>query len=215
MPIPAEWTFQRADIAAHFDQHVREQLPWSDLVSGGAAHLARHYLPDRGLLYDLGCSTGNVAHALAATIPARNVDYVGVDNSQEMVDAWTGPGVAYVADIRDYDFRAYDVAVAFLVLMFLPPIDRAALLTRLLALRRPGGALIIVDKVEAPDGYLGTVLHRLTIAGKVATGTPAAAIIEKELSLAGVQRPLAAAEVPDGARMWFRFGEFAGWVITD
>ena len=58
-------------------------------------------------------------------------------------------------------------------------------------------------------------LSRLALAGKVATGTPASEIVAKELSLGGVQRPLDPGLV-DGwgeAVEFFRFGDFAGWII--
>lgn len=87
-----------------------------------------------------------------------------------------------------------------------------SLLRELESLVKPGGAIIIVDKVEQQAGYLGTILHRVTLAGKVATGTSAADIVAKELSLQGIQRPLSPGFPPDGREV-FRFGEFVGWVI--
>ena len=41
-----------------------------------------------------------------------------------------------------------------------------------------------------------------------------AEIIAKEISLGGVQRPLSRDVLTDlGAVEWFRYGDFAGWVI--
>ena len=37
MDIPKEWTFENASVAQSFNQHVREQLPWYDLVTGAVA----------------------------------------------------------------------------------------------------------------------------------------------------------------------------------
>lgn len=37
-------------------------------------------------------------------------------------------------------------------------------------------------------------------------------IVAKELSLAGVQRPLRRTEIPERAVEIFRFGDFAGWI---
>jgi tRNA (cmo5U34)-methyltransferase len=60
-------------------------------------------------------------------------------------------------------------------------------------------------------------MHRLALAGKVATGVPAEAIVKKELSLAGAQRPIdpfSLLFLDKGVKEIFRFGEFAGWVAT-
>lgn len=62
--IPRDWTFKTSGVANHFDRHVREQLPWYELTTGVIAHVARHYIPEGGLVYDIGASTGNVATVL-------------------------------------------------------------------------------------------------------------------------------------------------------
>jgi tRNA (cmo5U34)-methyltransferase len=54
LAIPCDWSFRDERIAAAFERHVREQLPWYELATGAAAHVARHYLPERGTVYDLG-----------------------------------------------------------------------------------------------------------------------------------------------------------------
>lgn len=212
MEIPTDWTFRNSGVAAAFDEHVREQLPWYDLATGMVAHVARHYIGENGLVYDLGASTGNIGRALADTLAARDAELRAIEVSEEMAALYDGPGELIIGDVRDVTYEEFDVAVAFLVFMFLPLPDRLPLLRALKDKTKPGGAVIVVDKEEQPGGYLGTILHRLTLAGKLATGTPPADIIAKELSLQGVQRPLAPG-FPPGGREVFRFGEFVGWVI--
>lgn len=212
MNIPTDWTFKNKSVADHFDQHVREQLPWYELVSGAVAHIARHYIPENGRVYDIGCSTGNISTLLAETLSKRNAKCIGLDNSPEMVNLWRGHGDVELADATNYDYLPHDLTVMFLVLMFTPVSERLKLIHKLIATSKPGGAIIVVDKLEAPNGYLGTILHRLTIAGKVATGTTTDEIINKELSLSGVQRPLTEHTLPATFKPFFRFGEFAGWI---
>lgn len=214
-----DWTFQREDIARGFDAHVREQLPWYELATGAVAHIARHYIPDGGLVYDIGASTGNIGRMLAETLETRDARFVAIESSAEMVREYRGPGEIRHADALTFDYETFDVAIVFLVLMFLPAGRRKAFVRHLCSHIRPGGALIVFDKTAGPGGYLATVLHRLTIAGKVATGADPGEIIAKELSLIGVQRPLGerfmeltAAPMPVEV---FRFGEFAGWVVEN
>jgi len=212
MQIPTDWTFKQTGIAAEFDRHVREQLPWYDLVTGAVAHIARHYIPEHGRVYDIGCSTGNISKLLTETLATRNATCIGIDNSEQMLQIWNGYGKTELADATTYDYQPHDLTVMFLVLMFTPITERTKLINKLIETSRAGGAIIIVDKLEAPNGYLGTILHRLTIAGKVATGTTAENIINKELSLSGIQRPLKETTLPDSFKPFFRFGEFAGWI---
>lgn len=213
--IPVNWTFKDDAVAAGFEAHVREQLPWYGLATGAVAHVARHYIPDSGLVYDLGASTGNIGRAIEPTLDARAAHLVSVEASAEMAKRYAGPqaGRLVVADVRDVDFQPFDLAVSFLTLMFVPVPDRAPLLARLRAACKPGGAIVVFDKTEACSGYAATVIWRLALAGKVATGVPAQEIVAKELSLGGVQRPLNPDTLGPDAIEFFRFGEFAGWLI--
>ena len=213
--IPAEWTFKDNKVAAGFEAHVREQLPWYTLATGAVAHVARHYIPEGGLIYDLGASTGNVGRAIEPTLDARGARLIPVEVSAEMAAHYSGPQVGrlIIADVRDVEFEPFDLAVAFLTLMFVPVADRPALLTRLRAACRPGGAIVILDKTEAQRGYAATVIWRMALAGKVATGVAPEEIVAKELSLGGVQRPINPAVLGDDAIEFFRFGDFAGWLI--
>jgi tRNA (cmo5U34)-methyltransferase len=131
-----------------------------------------------------------------------------------MAAQYDGPGKIEIADAVTYPFGEFDIAILFLVLMFVPVPYRKPLIDRLRERTRPGGCIIIFDKLAVPKGYLGTVMHRLTIAGKVSTGVPADEIVQKELSLSGVQRPIAEGHLGlDGRFEFWRFGEFAGWII--
>lgn len=213
--IPSNWTFEDLGVAAGFERHVREQLPWYELATGAVAHVARHYIPSGGLVYDLGAATGNIGRALAPTLLARQADLIAVEPSPEMAAQYCGPQPErlLVERAERIRFEPFDVAVAFLTLMVVAPAERAALLTRLRAMMRPGGTLIVFDKCEAECGYPGTVLWRLALADKLASGVDPAEIVAKELSLSGVQRPLPRALLPANAIEFFRFGEFAGWLI--
>ena len=214
MDIPREWTFENTKVASGFDRHVREQLPWYDLVAGAVAHIARHYIPKNGLVYDIGASTGNIGQAIEETIVERKAKLVGIEASAEMCARYKAPGELVQIDALDYRFQPYDLAICYLVLMFLPVGKRQEFIDYLKSLIKPGGALLIVDKCEAATGYEATVFWRLTLAGKIAAGVDAESVIAKELSLSGVQRPLDPAMLGDDAVQWFRFGDFAGWIVT-
>ncbi|HOW67938.1 MAG TPA: methyltransferase domain-containing protein [Candidatus Paceibacterota bacterium] len=213
LKIPKHWTFRNQAVAKHFDRHVREQLPWYGLATQAMANFGRHYIPSKGMVYDIGASTGNIGLAIKDTVDQRQARFIAIEESQEMADRYQGPPELVVADAMAYEYEPFDFAVCFLVLMFLPVQVRAAFLHRLQELTKPGGALVVVDKVQMPPGYVGTAFSRLTLQQKLITGTPPEAIIRKELSLAGYQRPLDPKSLPASARTFFQMGEFVGWII--
>ena len=211
VPAPGAWTFKDEKVVGDFDRHVREQLPWYDLATGIVAHVARHYIPEGGLAIDIGASTGNVGRAIGPVLEQRKARLLALDNSAEMVRAYSAPGEALCADARGFDFSGSDLIVAFLVLMFVPPADRRALVDRMVSSVKPGGAVLVFDKLATQAGHVGSVSYRLTLAAKYEAGASPEEIIRKELSLAGVQRPITEAELP-GFVPIFRFGDFAGFL---
>jgi tRNA (cmo5U34)-methyltransferase len=213
MEIPSNWTFETAGVAAGFDRHVREQLPWYDLATNAITHIARHYIPDGGLVYDLGAATGNIGRAIAPVLSDRGARLIGIEPSAEMVKRYESPGEIVCSKAEDVDYEGFDLAVVFLTLMFIEPRKRVQLMNRLRHACRPGGAIVVFDKLEPAGGYLSTVFYRLTLAGKRAAGVTPDEIVEKELSLSGVQRPITEAQLAGEFYNWFRFGDFAGWLI--
>lgn len=215
--VPANWTFENQKVAEGFQRHVREQLPWYDMATGVVAHIARHYISEGGLVYDIGASIGNVGNAISGVMAARKAKLVPIESSEEMVKLYRGPGQVIHADALTYKYEPFDCAILFLVCMFMPVDKRGAWLKDLASKIKPGGCIILFDKILTHDRpYIGTILRRLTLAGKVAAGTSADEIINKELSLGGVQRPMSQyileTLTPSAVKV-FQFGEFAGYVI--
>jgi tRNA (cmo5U34)-methyltransferase len=98
-------------------------------------------------------------------------------------------------------------------MMFIPVHERKRVIDRLRANLLKGGVLVVVDKVCDHGGYFATVLKRLTMQFKLQQGAKPEDVLNKEMSLAGVQIPIDPAILGADAKQFFRMGEFAGWVI--
>ena len=212
-----DWTFE--GFSSEFDSHVREQLPWYELVTESVAYIARNYLPKDGGVYDLGCSTGNMTKALLPLVEERHGAIHAIDNDVSMIRAFEqniiDPRViSTCTSVENFTYSQFDVAIVMLTTMFLPVKKQQKFLENLYDQLNEGGAIIIVDKSCEEDGYFSTVMKRLTMYWKLKNGAHAEDIINKELSLSGVQRPLDADLLNIfGAKQFFQLGEFKGWVI--
>lgn len=213
-----DWTFEK--FADKFDSHVREQLPWYELVTESVAYIARNYLPKNGLIYDIGASTGNMAKALIPLMNERNATMVAIESDPDMCEALEHSDAKHFrvsvlnAEAQYVSYQAFDVATIFLTAMFLPVEKQHLFIQDLYDNLRAGGAIIIVDKICDEEGYFSTVMKRLTMYWKLKNGAKSEAIIDKELSLSGIQRPLDAdLLIAFGAKQFFQLGEFKGWVI--
>jgi len=206
------WTFEDSELANNFGTHVKGQLPWYDLATGLVRCIAENYLPQGGLMYDIGASTGNISSACADLIEAREVCAVSIEPSKEMCKEWRGKGELLHCCAEDYDFKEYDLAVCFLTFMFIRTSKRRKVFDLLKSRMKEGGALVIVDKFEGDGGYADTVRRRMTMRQKIASGEDAQSILDKELSLSGVQRPLDK-QYTEFVR-FFQIGEFQGIIFS-
>jgi tRNA (cmo5U34)-methyltransferase len=217
--LAGRWTFEDAGLAASFGDHVREQLPWYDIATRLVLHVAQHYVRVGGLVYDIGAATGNISAQLAPTCRLRESRLVAIESSAAMCAAFAPiEGVELVeADATAYAFEPFDVAVCFLVLMFLAPVARRALLAELVEQLRPGGCLVVFERWLRPlPPYLALCSQRWTLAEKLRAGAEPPAILAKEAALVGVQRPVdlrLLQEIALPTVELFRCGEFAGYVV--
>lgn len=214
MKIEDSWTFNSCDTAQAFDSHVREQLPWYSMVTDAVATIARAYLRTGGLVYDIGASTGNVGRAISGLLSSRQGRLIAIEPSQQMASKYQGPGDLHIIDACDVDtFERFDVAICMLSLMFMPMTRRRSLFAKLEAARNPDGCIVVVDKFATTQGNMANIARHITLRAKLASGVDMESIAKKELSLLGVQVPLQEGEIPRDCYEFFRFGEFAGYVM--
>ena len=70
------WTFESTEIAKKFDNHVREQLPWYDMITEAVIYIARNYLTEGNTIVDIGASTGNISKKLLPLAKERNAKII-------------------------------------------------------------------------------------------------------------------------------------------
>jgi tRNA (cmo5U34)-methyltransferase len=206
-----DFKFSGEMIGEKFNTHVKEQLPFYEMVTNAVTMIVRNYLPENGLVYDIGASTGNITKNIKDFAISRNAKVESIERSEEMSRTWKGYGIIHTANAIEFEYQNFDVCICFLVLMFLSIEERKKLLLNLKSKVKQGGIIIVVDKLLVNGGYFGTVMRRLTLDWKLKNGATPEQIISKELSLSGVQRPMTAMEI-NGIE-FFKFGEFVGWVI--
>ena len=212
------WTFDTPEIANKFDDHVREQLPWYDMVTDAVVYIVRNYLTEHERVVDIGASTGNMIDKLMPLLLEREAYATAIEKSDPMVDKLVerfrdhhNVTVEH-EDVLTCKLERVQVNILFLTMMFIPVHQREMLLSRIRAKTKRGGVIVLVDKVCDHGGYFSTVLKRLGMHWKIKQGAKLEDVAKKEMSLAGVQIPFDPAMIPD-AKEFFRMGEFVGWVI--
>lgn len=158
----ADFAFDET-VANVFPDMIRRSVPGYELVVPMTGLLAARTMRDAAepRIYDLGCSLGATTLAIlksleALDIPAPDLRLMAVDNAAPMLEqarqAVTDPRVRFVqADILTLELETADVVILNWVLQFLPPEARLDLLCRIHGSLKPGGILLLSEKVQAED----------------------------------------------------------------
>jgi tRNA (cmo5U34)-methyltransferase len=158
----ADFVFDET-VARVFPDMIERSVPGYGALIPLVGMLAERYMQPGARCYDLGCSLGAVSLAMARFIKssARELGdcrIVAVDNSTAMVERCRKnlyyPGLetpleVLCADIRSVAIENAAVAVLNFTLQFIDPSDRGALIGRIHSGLRPGGALILSEKITA------------------------------------------------------------------
>lgn len=229
------WAFDQA-VADSFDDMLERSIPQHDVMRAEVSRLAARHLSPGASLLDLGCSRGAaLAGVLAelgdlAAFRASPSRFVGMEVSEPMRSAararFAGEPLVEVVDhdLRDPLPGGFDgscgVVLAVLTVQFTPIEHRLRLLADCRRALRPGGALILVEKVLGASAAIDQALVDLYYRRKREAGYSPEQIDRKRLSLEGVLVPLtarwneellASAGFREVDGFW-RSLNFAGWV---
>ena len=143
-----------AEVADVFQDMIERSVPGYASLIHGIAVLGEQYAQAGATGYDLGCSLGAATHALSTRLGPDH-PIVAVDSSPDMIERCQripGPAIqCRCADIRAVALEDADIVVLNLTLQFLPPEDRLPLLQRIARALRPGGALVLTEKVRLDE----------------------------------------------------------------
>ena len=226
-PKLGEFAFDE-NVAHVFDDMISRSVPLYDDVQRVLPVLAN--LLDHPVIkvIDLGCSTGTSLIQLAQTLPHRQFELVGVDNSQAMLDKCAeklaGLGMqAKVqlvrADIRDIDLREASIVLMNYTLQFVDLPSRPKLLSRIHQSLRPGGFMLVSEKVSHHQIAIDDALVELYFEFKRRNGYSELEIARKREALENVLVPVSVDENQQMFReagfgevelllKWFNFATF-------
>ncbi len=193
----ADFAFD-ARVAAVFPDMIRRSVPGYGTVVGLLGLIAGEYAQADSRLYDLGCSLGAATLAMRRRIDKPGCRIIAVDNSAPMVercrenlaeDNAPTPVEVVCADIRAIAIDDASVVVMNFTLQFIDPGERLALLRRIHTGLRPGGALLLAEKIAFAEATEQATQERLHLAFKRANGYSELEISQKRSALERVLIP--------------------------
>ncbi len=145
-----------------FADMINRSVPGYSTVIRSLGTLAARYAQADSRCYDLGCSLGAVTLSMLQQVRQPNCRFVAVDNSPAMIRrcrehlqvAGEPENVDLICgDIRSIAIRDASVVVMNFTLQFVPPEDRQLLLSRICEGLKPGGVLLLSEKIAFEDDH--------------------------------------------------------------
>lgn len=140
-----------------FPDMIQRSVPGYGTMISTIGVLAARYAQVDSHCYDLGCSLGAVTLSMRQRITQENCDIIAIDNSKAMIERGqqllasdqtsTIPVTMICADLQNVDIKNASVVVLNFTLQFIPIEDRLLLIKRIYQGLKPGGILILSEKI--------------------------------------------------------------------
>lgn len=187
-----------AKVVEVFPDMINRSVPGYQSILQGIGQWARRLVQPHSRVYDLGCSLGAATLSMRQQLSDRAaVEIIAIDNSPAMIERCQlhldGYRSTVPVQVRCEDIRSSEISNASLVVMnftlqFVPPEQRQALLERIYAGLKPGGALILSEKFRAEDPAMDALLVDLHHEFKRANGYSELEIAQKRAAIENVMR---------------------------
>jgi len=158
-PIKKQFEFDE-DVASVFDDMLSRSVPHYEDMLNLTTSFALKYVKENSTIYDLGCSTATTLINIAKN-SNNNLDLVGIDTSNAMLDRAKHKANAYGIDIEfieddifNVDFKTSNVIISNYTLQFIRPMQREQLIKKIYDSLEEGSVFIFSEKVITDNKIL-------------------------------------------------------------
>ncbi|MDH3947414.1 MAG: carboxy-S-adenosyl-L-methionine synthase CmoA [Gammaproteobacteria bacterium] len=185
-------------VAKVFPDMIRRSVPGYETIIALTGLLAEQYAQPDSQCYDLGCSLGAATLAMRSRIQQPGCRIIAVDNAEAMTSRCqqhiqeAGEGIevdVICGDIQDVIIEKASVVVINFTLQFIEPTARRALLEKIYTGLRPGGALLLSEKIAFLSEAEQERMDALHMAFKKANGYSDLEISQKRSALENILIP--------------------------
>ncbi|MDO7639542.1 MAG: carboxy-S-adenosyl-L-methionine synthase CmoA [OM182 bacterium] len=239
--LPTAFAFDD-QVASVFEDMINRSVPGYSTIISMIGVLAERYCGAGSTIYDLGASLGGASFAVAQQLPHDDYRIIAIDNSEAMTSRLSaklaalgktgsgdsdGSGAKNTSriecrheDLRDSKIEDASMVILNFTLQFIEPSARETLMRKIYDGMRPGGLLVISEKIQFPDPALNELFIDLYHRFKETQGYSKLEISQKRAALENVLIPetlTAHRERLNGAGFhsvdtWFQCFNFASMV---
>ena len=158
----ADFEFNK-EVADVFDDMVDRSVPFYKEIQQMIVQLSSYFAQENSNIYDFGSSTGTTLLNLHNNLDIENLNLIGIDNSDEMIEKAESKlkefgmkdGFEFIhSDLVDVDVKNASVVIMAYTLQFVRPLYRDALIKKVYEGLNNRGVLIVFEKVLSDNSTL-------------------------------------------------------------
>ncbi|KAF7770165.1 tRNA (cmo5U34)-methyltransferase [Pseudoalteromonas citrea] len=181
-----------------FPDMIQRSVPGYATIVSTMGKLAGQYAQSNSNLYDLGCSLGAVTLSMRRNIEKQNCEIIAVDNSKAMVERCQlhlkgfksdVPVNVVLGDVTELELKNASVVALNFTLQFIPQEQREDVLQRIFNSLKPGGVLLLSEKIKGENELTDNLLIDLHHDFKRHNGYSELEISQKRTAIENVMRP--------------------------
>lgn len=200
-----------------FPDMIKRSVPGYTTIISGIGELAKRYVQSGSNIYDLGCSLGAATLSIRQAVNDSSCRILAVDNSHAMIERckliqsgynFDMPVEVIEADINHVPFENASFVVLNFTLQFLPREQRQQLVNSIFKALKPGGALVLSEKLTMAMPQLDEKIIEIHHDFKKSNGYSDMEIAQKRAALENVL-------IPDTRQQHYDRFEKAGFAQFD
>ena len=188
------WSFAANDPLI-LSNHMRKSIPDYDQGHSLILEISEFFVKQESIIYDIGCSNGELTHQLAKKYQGKKVQIIGVDCEKNFIKAAKGHSQTNrnltfeTENAIDYKYKTCDLVILYYTLQFIQIDKRENLLLSLYKSLKKGGGLLLFEKTRQDNPRANDILNQLYTDFKLNNGYTGNEIVAKARSLKGVLEP--------------------------
>ncbi|MBN2881262.1 methyltransferase domain-containing protein [Candidatus Woesearchaeota archaeon] len=205
-----------------FDKHIQLSIPNYTHVLDLVKSISSYFLQENSIVYDLGCSTGNLLKQIDSETSLKNLKLVGYDISENLLSPNSNRISFIKKDITDEDLDISNANIIFSIftLQFISLSERKKLLKKIYDNLNVGGAFVICEKIYLDEGLIQDI-YTFSYYDYKRKSFDAKTILDKQIRLREIMKPLSESDNLNLFReagftkinSFFQSLNFKGWLL--
>ena len=200
-----KWSF--SDIKHEkFENHISRSVPGYEAGHKYITFLSDYFISSNSIIYDIGCSTGNLLRKLSAyNIKKDNLQFIGIEpvasfeklfeeNTTKVNENKSHSFKFENSSIQEINLEKSDLIISYYTMQFIKPKYRQIIVDNVFKSLNWGGGFFLFEKVRGIDARFHEMINLAYLEFKQDEGYSNNEIISKMFSLKGVLEPYSSKE---------------------